>query len=49
MTQFTWNRFLEMMYTSNDTGLKKSIIPVLIEKSSILGLHKTKLVFMESF
>ena len=37
ITQISSNRFLEMMYTSNDIDFKKSIIPVLLGKSSLLG------------
>ena len=36
-TQITLNRFLKMMYTSNDIDFKKSIITVLLVKSSIMG------------
>ena len=37
ITQITWNRFLEMMYTSDVIDFKKSIIPFLLGKSSIMG------------
>ena len=35
-TQITWNRYLKMIYTSKDIDFKKSIIPVLLGKSSIV-------------
>ena len=37
ITQISGNRFLEMMYTSNDIDFKKSFIPVLLGKLSIIG------------
>ena len=37
ITQISGNRFLEMWYTSNDIDFKKSIIPVLLGKLSIIG------------
>ena len=37
ITQISTNRFLEMMYTSDDIDFKKSIIPVLLRKFSIIG------------
>ena len=37
ITQISAKCFLEMIYTSNDIDFKKSIIPVLLGKSSIVG------------
>ena len=37
ITQISGKHFLEMMYTSDDIDFKKSIIPVLLGKSSIVG------------
>ena len=37
ITPISGKHFLEMMYTSNDIDFKKSLIPVLLGKSSIVG------------
>ena len=37
ITQISMKCFLEMIYNSDDIDFKKSIIPVLLGKSSIVG------------